>query len=92
MPIRTIIYNFIKEQAGIIENLVQDGNIEVAEWFCYPPFGTVNITAFADVAYGLEDSYGLGAEIYDEVCKYLPVFLDMHQRRFPYFQNTSTIR
>lgn len=87
MPVKTIVYNFIKEQADIVKHLQEDGTIEIAEWFCYPPFGTVNITTFADVTYGLEDSYGLGEEVYDEVYRYLPIFLDMHQRRFPYFQN-----
>jgi hypothetical protein len=88
MAAKTIVYNFITEQAEIIELLSSSGVISVEEWFCYPPYGTVNIASFADLEYGLEDSYGLGEEIYEEIRKYLPVFLDMHQRRSPMFQNT----
>lgn len=87
MSTRAIVYNFISEQAEIIHNLVRDGEIEIIEWFCHPPFGSVPIRSFADVKYGLDDSFGLGEQIYEKVYPYLPVFLDMHQRRFPYFQN-----
>ena len=62
--------------------------IDAAEWFCYPPFGTVDIKKFADVEYRIEGTHGLGQEIYDQVYKCYPVFLDMQQRRYPYFQNT----
>lgn len=88
MSARAIVYNFISEQAEIIQNLVRDGEMEIIEWFCHPPFGSVPIRSFADVKYGLDDSFGLGEQIYEKIYQYLPVFLDMHQRRFPYFQNT----
>jgi len=88
MPLRTIIYNFIKEQAEIIKNLVEREAIDIVEWFCYPPHGTVDIKEFADVRYRLDEAYGDGEKIYDEVFQSFPVFADMHQRRFPYFQNT----
>ena len=88
MAVRTIVYNFIREQAAVIEELVERQVIEVLEWFSYPPHGTVNITEFADVRYNLDDSYGRGEDIYEQVYETYSTFLDMHQRRFPHFQNT----
>lgn len=88
MALRTVIYNFIKEQSEIIDILEDQGVISIVEWFCYPPHGTVNIKNFADVKYRINDTYGLGEEIYKDIYKSYSVFSDMHQRRYRNFQNT----
>ena len=85
---KAIIYNFIKEQASIIYKLINSNRIEIVEWFCYPPHGTVSIGDFADVRFNLEGTAGAGEEIYEELFDAYPVFLDMQQRRYPHYENS----